>query len=686
MIALDVVGWSLVGSVVLVHLVSTALCIARHLWPRQAGAAAARPPISLLRPVCGLENHLEEALRSGLVLDYPDYEVIFCVATHDDPALPLLRRLIAEHPERAAMVRIGDDRISANPKLNNLVKGWRGAQHAWIVMADSNVSMPPDYLDRLLAAWRPETGLVCAPPIGDRPDGLWAELECAFLNTYQARWQFTADSLGRGFAQGKSMLWRRADLDAAGGIAALANEPAEDAAATRLVRRAGRSVSLVRRGFPQPLGRRRFGEVWQRQLRWARLRRMTFKAYFVPELLAGGFLPLAATAGLVLGGGGPGWLVPVIAGVWYGAEAALARAAGWHLSARSPLIWAMRDVLLPLLWAQAWMSSRFVWRGNAMNARSIAAESDPPATADPTLPGLRRRPALALAAAGRLLRSPARQPGAVAEAPPADDPGGEGCRRYRTLFLSDVHLGARGCRAEALVDFLRHNDAETIYLVGDIVDGWALKSAWYWPQAHNDVVQKLLRKVRKGTRIVYVPGNHDEFLRGYYGTHFGGIEVVERAIHVGADGRRYVVVHGDHFDLVIRHARWLALLGDHAYDAAIVANRVLNRVRRWLGLPYWSVSQWAKLKVKQAVNHIGDFERALVLEAKRHDAAGVICGHIHHAAIHDAFGPRYVNCGDWVESCTAIAEHPDGRLEIIAWAMASAGAQPEPEEVSRAAA
>jgi UDP-2,3-diacylglucosamine pyrophosphatase LpxH len=242
-----------------------------------------------------------------------------------------------------------------------------------------------------------------------------------------------------------------------------------------------------------------------------------------------------------------------------------------------------------------------------------------------------------------------------------------GPRHFRALFISDIHLGARGCQAAKLLDFLRHHEADTIYLVGDIVDGWAMRSGFYWPQSHNDVVQKLLRKARKGTRIVYTPGNHDEFLRGYYGTHFGGIEVLEHAIHQGADGRAYLVVHGDHFDLVVTQARWLALLGDKAYDTAIFVNRIFNNIRRSLGLGYWSLSQWAKLKVKNAVSYIGEYERALAADARKHNAQGIICGHIHHAAIHDDFGIRYVNCGDWVESCTAVAEHHDGRMEIIRW-------------------
>ncbi len=264
--------------------------------------------------------------------------------------------------------------------------------------------------------------------------------------------------------------------------------------------------------------------------------------------------------------------------------------------------------------------------------------------------------------------------------------GVEEMRQFRTLFLSDIHLGTRGCQAERLLEFLRYHDAETINLVGDIVDGWQLRSSWHWPQAHNDVLQKLLRKVRKGTRIVYIPGNHDEFLREYCGMHFGGIEITDAAIHLGADGSRYLVIHGDLFDIVIKHARWLALLGDKAYDAAIAANTLFNKVRRLFGLTYWSLSKWAKLKVKNAVKFIGEFERTLAAEAYRHGVDGIICGHIHHAAIQETSGIRYINCGDWVESCTAVAEHADGRLEIIAWtALAHAKAPITPGRRVRAA-
>lgn len=240
--------------------------------------------------------------------------------------------------------------------------------------------------------------------------------------------------------------------------------------------------------------------------------------------------------------------------------------------------------------------------------------------------------------------------------------------KIRSLFISDVHLGTRGCQAERLIDFLRHHDADTVFLVGDIVDGWYLRSNWYWPSAHNGVVQEFVELARRGKRLVYVAGNHDEFVRDYVGSTFGGLEVVAHAIHRGVDGRDYLVVHGDHFDLVVRHARWLALLGDFGYRTALAANVWLNRIRGRFGLAYWSFSSWAKLRVKNAVNHIGRFEEVLSSEAGRHNAQGVICGHIHHAAMHDDFGIRYINTGDWVESCTGVVEHHDGRFEIIRWA------------------
>ncbi|MGP8119538.1 MAG: UDP-2,3-diacylglucosamine diphosphatase [Xanthobacteraceae bacterium] len=239
--------------------------------------------------------------------------------------------------------------------------------------------------------------------------------------------------------------------------------------------------------------------------------------------------------------------------------------------------------------------------------------------------------------------------------------------KVRSIFISDVHLGTRGSQAGLLADFLESFDAEAMFLVGDIVDGWRLKSSWYWPASHDEVLLKLIDAARGGCRIVYLAGNHDEFLRRHIGTNFARVEIAERVLHHGADGRTYLIVHGDQFDAVVRHARWIAIIGDWAYRSALVLNVWLDHVRRRFGKPYWSFSAWAKMKVKKAVNHISHFEEAVCAEARRHGAQGVICGHIHHPAMHDAFDVRYVNTGDWVESCSAVVEHEDGQFEIIRW-------------------
>ncbi|WP_088347032.1 MULTISPECIES: UDP-2,3-diacylglucosamine diphosphatase [Rhodomicrobium] len=240
-------------------------------------------------------------------------------------------------------------------------------------------------------------------------------------------------------------------------------------------------------------------------------------------------------------------------------------------------------------------------------------------------------------------------------------------RSFRTLFISDTHLGTRSCQADAILEFLRLNDAETIYLVGDIIDFWRVKRGPVWPQSHNDVLQKLLRKVRKGARIIFIPGNHDEALRDYCGMSFGGIEIHHDFVHQTADGRRILVMHGDEFDIVVRYAKWLAFLGDRSYEIALWCNNPLNWVRRRLGFGYWSLSAYLKQRVKSAVNFIGEFETAIADEAKRREADGVICGHIHHAADRMIHGIRYINCGDWVESCTALAEDHDGQIRLIRW-------------------
>ncbi|MBN9335323.1 UDP-2,3-diacylglucosamine diphosphatase [Devosia sp.] len=240
-------------------------------------------------------------------------------------------------------------------------------------------------------------------------------------------------------------------------------------------------------------------------------------------------------------------------------------------------------------------------------------------------------------------------------------------RHARALFLSDVHLGMKPTRVKQLIEFLRVHDAETIYLVGDILDGWRLAKAWHWPEDYNILAQLLLDKASAGTRIVYLPGNHDEFLREYLGTYFGEIELVDRTIHTTATGRTYLVIHGDQFDVVVMNAKWLAHVGDWAYNFALRVNIAINWVRRRLGLQYWSLSAWAKQKVKNAVSVIGRFEEALVHEAKESGVQGVICGHIHFADMHDRLGIHYINTGDWVESCTAVIENHDGNFELIKW-------------------
>ena len=240
--------------------------------------------------------------------------------------------------------------------------------------------------------------------------------------------------------------------------------------------------------------------------------------------------------------------------------------------------------------------------------------------------------------------------------------------RHRTIFLSDIHLGTRGCQADLLLDFLKHNESDTLFLVGDIVDGWRLKRWWYWPQAHNDVVQKIMRKARKGTDVIYIPGNHDEAARQYCQLTFGEVKVEEEAIHELPDGRKLLVIHGDQFDGVVRYARWLAILGDTAYNAALRINTWFNWGRRRLGLPYWSLSAFLKHKVKNAVQFIDNYEHAVASEARRRGVDGVVCGHIHPAEIRTIDGVMYCNDGDWVESCTALVEDFEGRLSIVHWA------------------
>ncbi len=344
------------------HLGSAALTAWRYLRPAPpTGGYPGRPFVSLIRPVCGLDRYDAETLESSFALDYPDYEILFCAARESDPAVALVRDLIARHPEARAQLLIGEERISSNPKLNNLAKGWAAARADWIVLADSNLLLPTDYLDQLFAVWRPGTGLVTSPPAGIRGQGMWGAVECAFLNSFQARWQLAADQVGLGFAQGKTLMWPRDVLDRAGGLAALGHDLAEDVASTKVVRAQGLRVRLARRAFAQPIGPRRLADVWGRQLRWARVRRDGFVGLFVLEILLGPVPPVLAM--LALGWGA--W-VPVLLMLWYGAEIALARLAGWPCGPRDCAAMVLRDLALPVLWLATWARRGFDWRGTAM--------------------------------------------------------------------------------------------------------------------------------------------------------------------------------------------------------------------------------------------------------------------------------------------------------------------------------
>jgi ceramide glucosyltransferase len=357
------------GLAIAIQLASVAVAIVRCRLPaRDLAPPDDAPPITIIRPVCGIDNFVDATLRSTFALDYPRYEILFCAASARDPVVALVRSLIAEYPRIPAQLLIGDERISANPKLNNVFKGWRAAANDRIVMADSNVLLPRDYVQRLLATWRPDTGMVSAPPIGSHPRGFWAQLECAFLNTHQARWQYTADTLGLGFAQGKTLFYRRADIERAGGLRMLAAEAAEDAASTKIVRASGRRVRLVDAPFQQPLGERVRADVWDRQVRWARLRRDSFPLFYCLEATSGAVPPLMAAVFIAIAAGHS--VVTAAAAflvLWYGAEMLLAAISGWHLPLLYPLHAMVRDAMLPVLWFEGWRGHGFVWRGSAMS-------------------------------------------------------------------------------------------------------------------------------------------------------------------------------------------------------------------------------------------------------------------------------------------------------------------------------
>ncbi|MBA3581622.1 MAG: UDP-2,3-diacylglucosamine diphosphatase [Gammaproteobacteria bacterium] len=240
-------------------------------------------------------------------------------------------------------------------------------------------------------------------------------------------------------------------------------------------------------------------------------------------------------------------------------------------------------------------------------------------------------------------------------------------RRVRTIWISDTHLGTRGCKAEYLTEFLKSHHCENLYLVGDIIDGWRMRKSAYWPQSHSNVIRRILTMAKRETTVTYVTGNHDEFLRKYSDTDFGNIHLVDRAAHLTRDGRRLLIVHGDEFDVVVRYHKWLAILGDKAYEFSLLLNRWFNYCRQHFGYGYWSLSGYLKHRVKQAVSFIGDYEQALADECKRRGYDGIVCGHIHHAEIRRIDNIDYYNCGDWVESCTALIEDFNGHIELVHW-------------------
>lgn len=358
---------TLFALLVALHFGTIAMTLWRYLVPPRR-TPRGQPFLSLIRPVCGADPIERETLGSSFALDYPQYELIFCAPHESDPSVALVKELMAQHPARPARLLIGETALTGNPKLNNLFKGVEAARSPWLVMTDSNLLLPPSYLDDLLDCWTSGVGLVSGPPVGSRPESFWAAVEAAFLNTNQARWQLAVDSLGFGFAQGKTLFWRRDLLEQTGGLVALGRELAEDVASTKAVRAQGFRVRLPRKLFAQPLGKRERNPVWHRQLRWSRLRLEGFPIFFVLELFQGALPPLLLLSAFVSMGLAPLWTLPVLCGLWFGAEWLLARLAGWPSGPRDLAAMVVRDTLFPLLWFSTWRSPTIHWRGHRVEA------------------------------------------------------------------------------------------------------------------------------------------------------------------------------------------------------------------------------------------------------------------------------------------------------------------------------
>nr|WP_319484770.1 glycosyltransferase [uncultured Cohaesibacter sp.] len=358
----------LVGIALLFQLSTSWLVARRYRTQPQTSPITSRPGLAILRPVCGLEPGLRETLSSSYHGLTHEDEVLFCLADEKDPAIPVVRAVMDAYPAIPSQLLVGNSAISANPKLNNLEKGWLQAHHDWIAMIDSNVMLPQDYPQILFDSWDEQTGLVSSPPLGVEANGLWARVEGAILNSYQGRCQLASDELGAGFAQGKLLFWHREILEAAGGMKALANNLAEDIASTKIVRSAGKKVSLVHFPFAQPLGQREFGEVWKRQVRWARVRREGFPLLFAMEPLSGPLLPSLSLALLPMPIVSP-LLILVFLIVWYGGEAWMVRKADWPLMPGDISVWVLRDMLLPAIWLLSFTSRGFDWRGNVVDPK-----------------------------------------------------------------------------------------------------------------------------------------------------------------------------------------------------------------------------------------------------------------------------------------------------------------------------
>ena len=360
----------------LAHLGAAGLYLHRLQRPKPATGVIGQPFVTLLRPVCGLDAFDEETLQSSFAQEYPRYEIIFCAQSADDPVVGLVNRLIARNPHVPARLLIGLDRISGNPKLNNVLKGWNAATGDWVCMTDSNLLLPPDYLGTVVGSWGPATGLVSSPPVGIRPQNMGGALECAFLNSNQALLQCAAASVGPGFAQGKTLFFNKSLMEHAGGLRALGETLAEDAAATRITRAMGREVTLTPLPFAQPIGRRTLAQVWNRQLRWSRVRRDAFPTLFAFEVLNGGVVPIAATfAALHLTGADPVFGV-YYAAVWYLAEILVAARAGWPLALHTLPTLVLRDLLMLPLWLATFLRRGFDWRGTALSPAPSALPAE----------------------------------------------------------------------------------------------------------------------------------------------------------------------------------------------------------------------------------------------------------------------------------------------------------------------